>query len=407
MTTLEDPVQSDSAPDTAGQTLSERVAPYLDEIASRAQATEDARAVPAENIALIKKAGFVRSFVPKEYGGDERNLWDYVDGVRTVTKACPSTGWVAGVCNVHPVAVPRFRKPVRDAVWADGPDTWIVSSGTPVLIPELVGGGVVLSGPARWSSGCDHAEWAQVGMKMPDVGDGKYLGRSHRDVHFMAHRSEFTIKDTWQSKAMAGSGSNDLIFDNLFVSDDRIETLDSITFGYAGGDGSIDSWQQRIPMPVVFSVFLPAIALGCADGMVEQFTMRQKTRKNAYSGAQGIKNPSGHMRLAESVHELESLTAYYKQLMEEMQAYGENAERLTEAKFHNLLARMPFVTDRALQVVERLFVAAGSSAVASFNPMQRYWRDAHAARMHTGSDYDTFMQLHGRNMVGMPGTPDL
>ncbi|MFK8022849.1 MAG: acyl-CoA dehydrogenase family protein [Ilumatobacter sp.] len=405
MTTLEDPITTST--DTGHQTLSERVEPYLAEIASRAQQTEDDRRVPAENIALVKKAGFVRSFVPKEYGGDERDLWDYVSGVRTVTKACPSTGWVTGVCNVHPVAVPQFRKSVRDAVWADGPDTWIVSSGTGVIVPELVDGGVVVTGRARWSSGCDHAEWAEVGLKMPDVGDGKYLGRSHRDVHFMAHRSEFTIEDTWQSKAVAGSGSNDLIFDSLFVSDDRLEALDAITFGYASGQGSIDNWQQRIPMPAVFSVFLPAIALGCADGMVEQFTKRQMTRKNAYTGAQGIKNPAGHLRLAESVHELESLTAYYKQLMEEMQAYGENSERLTEAKFHNLLARMPFITDRALQVVERLFVAAGSSAVASFNPMQRYWRDAHAARMHTGSDYDSFMQLHGRNMIGMPGTPDL
>ncbi len=392
---------------TGFQTLSERITPHLAEIAARAQETEDARCVPAENIELIRNAGFVRAFVPKQFGGDERDLWDYVEGVRTVTKACPSTGWVTGVGNVHQVVVPNFRKEVRDAIWADGPDAWIVSSGTAVIEPELVEGGVLVTGRGRWSSGCDHAEWAMIGLKMPDLGDPNYLGRSHRDTMFMAHRSEFTIDDTWHSKAVAGSGSNDLLFDKLFVSNERLETLDAINFGYASGAGSADNWHQYVPMAAFFSSFLPAIALGCADGMVEEFIKRQKVRKNAYTKAAGIKNPAGHMRLAESIHEIESLTVYYKHLMDQMQEYGENHERLTEDKFHNLVQRMPFITNRALEVVERLFVGAGSSAVASFNPMQRYWRDAHAARMHTGSDYDTALQWHGRNILGMMGTPDL
>lgn len=403
------PVQEKTADttDTSGLTLSERIEPHLEEIASRAQETEDNRKVSAESIALIKEAGFTRSFVPKVYGGDERDLWDYVCGVRTVTKACPSTGWVAGVGNVHPVVVPNFRKEVRDAVWETGPDTWIGSSGTSVMIPELVEGGAVVSGRGQWSSGCNHSEWTVVGLKMPDVGDGTYLGRSHRDVMFMAHKSEYSIDETWNSQSMAGSGSHDLVFDKLFVSNDRLEALDALNFGYAGGSGSIDTWQTAIPFAAVFSVFFPAIALGCADGMVEQFIQRQRTRKNAYTKAAGIKNPGGHMRLAESVHELESLTVYYKQLMDQMREYGENRERLSEAKFHELLQRMPFITDRAVQIVERLFVGAGSSALATFNPMQRYWRDAHAARMHTGSDYDTAMQWHGRNIMGLMGTPDL
>jgi 3-hydroxy-9,10-secoandrosta-1,3,5(10)-triene-9,17-dione monooxygenase len=160
-------------------------------------------------------------------------------------------------------------------------------------------------------------------------------------------------------------------------------------------------------MPVHFGSFLPAIALGCADGMIEEFVKRTRVRKNAYSGAAGILNAGGHMRLAESIHEIESLTVYYKHILDEMQDFGERRGRLTESAFHSMVQRLPFITDRALQVVERLFVGAGSSAVASFNPMQRYWRDAHAARMHTGSDYDTSMQWYGRNVLGLGPTPDL
>ena len=140
---------------------------------------------------------------------------------------------------------------------------------------------------------------------------------------------------------MRGSGSNDLIFDNLFVASNRLEGLDALTFGYASGMGSVDNWISRVPYPIIFSSFLPSIALGCADGMVREFTSRQRGRKNAYTGAAGVLNPGGHMRLAESVHELESLTVYYHHLLDALQQFGEAGERITEARFHELLQRLP------------------------------------------------------------------
>ena len=48
----------------AGQTLSDRVRPFLAEIAARATQTEQARCVPRENMDIIRDAGFVRAFVP-------------------------------------------------------------------------------------------------------------------------------------------------------------------------------------------------------------------------------------------------------------------------------------------------------------------------------------------------------
>jgi alkylation response protein AidB-like acyl-CoA dehydrogenase len=392
---------------TGLESLSDRVRPHLESIAERAAETEAARSVPVKNIDIIRDAGFVRALAPAEVGGDERDLRDYCDGVRTLTKACPSTGWVAGVLNVHQAAMCHYDASVRDEVWAAGADTIICSSGTPMMKAKLADGGVVVSGRGRWSSGCEHAEWAIVGMKVPDVSDAQFPERRYRDFLFMAHRSEYTIDDTWFATGMRGSGSHDLVFDQLFVPHRRMEGLDAMTFGYSSGAGSIDNWISRIPFPAFFSVFLPAVALGCADGMVEEYTKRQRSRKNAYTGAQGILNPAGHLRLAESVHELESLTAYYRHLLDSMQRFGQAAPRLTEATFHDLLQKLPFVTHRAVDVVERLFVGAGSSAIMDGNPMQRYWRDAHAARMHTGSDYDVSRLHHGRNLIGLMPTPDL
>jgi alkylation response protein AidB-like acyl-CoA dehydrogenase len=389
------------------KTLSATIAPHLGEIARRSASTEAARMVPPENIELITRAGFVRALVPAACGGDERDLVDYCEGIRTITKACPATGWVTGVLNMHPAAVGHFAPATQQEIWKTGIDTIICSSGSPSMKAKLVDGGILVSGRGRWSSGCDHADWAIVGVKVPDLADARYPERNYRDYMFMAHHSEYAIDDTWYSTGQRGSGSKDLVFDNLFVPYSRMERLDALNFGYTKGAGTVDSWITHLPFALLFAVFLPAITLGCADGMVEQFTKRQKSRKNAYTGAQGILNPAGYMRLSESVHELQSLSAFYHQILNEMQAYADRREKLTEAKFFDMQARLPFIATRAVNVIDRLFEGAGSSAIADFNVMQRYWRDGHTSRLHQGMDYDNALQNHGRSLIGLPPTPDL
>jgi alkylation response protein AidB-like acyl-CoA dehydrogenase len=390
------------------ETLTERIKPYLAEIASRAAATEEARMVSVENIDIIRKVGFVRALLPANMGGDERDLWDYCDGIRTLVKACPSTGWVTGVLNIHPPGLLHYSKKVQNEVWATGVDTIISSSGTPVMKGKFVDGGILVNGRGQWSSGCDHAEWAMVGIKVPNMGDPQYPERNYAQYLFMAHRSEFTIdQNSWFSKGMRGSGSKDLIFDNLVVPMYRMERLEALNFGFASGDGGNDSWIARIPFSVVFPTFLPAIALGCADGMIEEFTKRQRSRKNYLTGAWGITNPAGHMRLAESIHERDSLSIFYKDILERMQKLGRDGHRPGETEFFEYQAKLNFVTARATDVIDRLFKGAGASAIADFSPMQRYWRDGHAARLHLGSDYDSSLQYHGRSVIGVPMSPDV
>jgi len=388
------------------ETLSDRVRPYLDEIASRADQTEDARSVPRENIEIIRNAGFVRAFVPKEFGGDERDLWDFLDGVRAVSKACPSTGWVTGVMNVHQIAICNWAKSMQEEVFATGPDTLIASSGTPAMKATLVDGGFVVSGRGRWSSGCQHAEWVMVGAGVPDLADTQFPRRNYRPHLFLAHRSQFTIEETWRAMSMRGSGSNDLLFDNLFVPTIRAEEVIGMVFNRSRGAGTVDNWGSRVPFALSFASFFAAVALGCADGMLEEYTRRTRTRKHVMTGVSGIVHPASHMRLAESVHELESLTAYYKELANAMQAFGESGKPLDETTYNNMLHRFPFVTARVVAVVNRLWEGAGASAIFESNPMQRYWRDVQACRLHFGQDYDSNRLQHGRALLGIPPSPD-
>jgi alkylation response protein AidB-like acyl-CoA dehydrogenase len=225
---------------------------------------------------------------------------------------------------------------------------------------------------------------------------------------FWAHRSEYRIDDeSWYTAGLQGTGSKDLVFDNLFVAYKRLERLDAVTFGYTRGAGTVDSWIARLPFPIFFPCFMPAAALGCVDGMLEEFVKRQRVRKNVLTDARGIHNPAAYMRLAESVHEVSALTAFYKQHMEMIQRHAESGERMTESKFQEMVSPYPYITNRAIRILDRLFEASGASSMASINPMQRYWRDGHTAGLHVASDYDVSLQHYGRFLMGLPPTPDL
>ena len=179
--------------------------------------------------------------MPAEWGGDERDLWDFCDGVRTVTKACPSTGWVTGVLNVHQAAICHCDRSVQEEIFATGPDTVICSSGSPAMKAKLVDGGMVVTGRGRWSSGCEHAEWAMVGANVPDVSDAKFPERNRRPFLFMVHRSQYQIDDTWYATCMRGSGSHDLLFNDLFVPNRRAEEVTAMVFNRSRGAGTIDN----------------------------------------------------------------------------------------------------------------------------------------------------------------------
>ena len=179
---------------------------------------------------------------PKAVGGDEVDLSEFHDAVRTLTKACPSTGWVAGVLGIHPPAVPHFNPEVQKEIWAHGPDVVLGSSGSPLIKAKPTDGGIIVSGRNRWSSGCDYAEWILIGIKVPDASDPHYPERNYVDHMFFAHRNQYEIEDTWYSTGMRGTGSKDLIFDDLFVPLERLETSAALNFNYAHGAGTVDSW---------------------------------------------------------------------------------------------------------------------------------------------------------------------
>ena len=57
---------------------------------------------------------------------------------------------------------------------------------------------------------------------------------------------------------------------------------------------------------------------------------------------------------------------------------------------------------RAIASIDRLFESAGATALNDDTPLHRFWRDAHAGRVHAANDAERAYVMYGNQEFGLP-----
>lgn len=373
----------------------ERVRELLPGIAARATETERARRIPDETVAELREAGFLRSMLPAKYGGLELSPYEFSQMSRLLAGACMSTAWAMQLLAVHNHAIAKFSPQLQDEIWGENPDTLVSSSVAPMGKATVVDGGIKLSGRHGWSSGCDHASWAMVGFKTVGVS-------GQPEPHFaVVPRADYEIEDTWYAMGLRGTGSQDVVIDDVFVPDHRIESLIGLSVGTTKGAGSNPAPLYSIPFMPVFSLGFSAVGLGAAEAILEQYKERLSTRVRAYTGVQVSQSTPALTRLAEATHELRSAARLIESDWNDMMKAAESGEPFVWDEIVDWRGNQAYATRLAVRAADRLFEASGGGAVRDESPMQRVWRDIHTGAAHAYSDYDVAAQTAGSTLAGI------
>ena len=91
------------------------------DIRERRDEFEQQRFISPDIIERYKAIGVYRSFVPKEYGGDERTPAQFLQLVETIAAADGSAGWVASF-GMNPAYLSSLPPATVAKVWANGPN---------------------------------------------------------------------------------------------------------------------------------------------------------------------------------------------------------------------------------------------------------------------------------------------
>lgn len=378
----------------------ETLVPALRERAARG---EELRRLPDETIADLHDSGLFRILQPRRVGGSELPFRSIVELVAIIGRGDASTAWVLANLAAHHWLLGMWPAQAQDEVWGDNPENLI---GSALIFPrgraQKIPGGYRLSGRWGFSSGVDPAAWNLVGAIAQDEEAGTAGPRI-----FLLPASDYTIIDTWHVIGLGGTGSKDVAVEDVFVPDYRTLAVDDIVGGPNPGSKINSSVLYQLPAISLFAFCIAGVSLGIAQGAVEHFTTSTRTRISSYSGRNLADFNTVQVHVAEAA-------AYADAARAIMLGDCDEATRIVgEGGLPSLEQRARYRRDGAFaaslctRAVDVLFAASGGGAIYARHPLQRAFRDVHAANAHYVLNWDINGAIYGRVALGLPADATL
>ena len=375
----------------------EALVPVLRERAGRA---EELRRLPDETIADLHQSGLFRVLQPRRVGGSELPFRSLVELVAVIGRGCGSTAWVLANLAAHHWLLGMWDPRAQDEIWGQSPDNLI---GSALIFPRgrarPVEGGYRVTGRWPFSSGVDPAAWNLVGAIVNDEENGVTEPRI-----FLMPAKDYTIIDTWHVIGLAGTGSKDIAAEDVFVPEYRTLAVNQITGGPNPGSAVNPAVLYQLPAISLFAFCIAGVALGIAQGAIEYFIQTTRTRTSYYTG----RNLADFVTLQIHVGEATAVADAARAMM--LLDCDEATRIVGEGGLPSLEQRARYRRDGAYaatlctKAVDVLFAATGGGAIYARNPLQRAFRDIHAANAHYVLNWDINGAMFGRVALGL--SPD-
>ena len=387
--------------ENVGQAVVGGVRELLPMLRARAQEAEDARVVPAESIKALEEAGHFRLLQPARFGGYEADPLTFYTAVRLIASACGSTGWVSSVVGLHPWHVGLFPLQAQEEVWGEDPATRISSSYAPTGKAEAVPGGHKLSGRWSFSSGCDHCTWVLLGSFV-------FSGGKPVDFRtFLLPIRDYRIDDVWDTVGLRGTGSNDIVVQDVLVPEHRSVSFTDMHRCQLPGQEANPAPLYRLPYGSVFSYCITTAIIGMAAGAYDAHVEYQRKRVRAsYAGQKAADDPHSQVRVATAAAEIDAAWLALDRNMTELMGYARAGEKIPLPLRLRTRRDQVLGTGRSISAIDLLFENSGGRALAAGTPIQRFWRDAHAGRVHAINDPERALSMFGRGEFGLDVGPD-
>jgi 3-hydroxy-9,10-secoandrosta-1,3,5(10)-triene-9,17-dione monooxygenase len=365
-------------------------------IRERIPKAEAERRTPIESIEAFVDAGLARILQPRRWGGHELSHDAAFDVAVEIAKACGSTGWCAGLLNIHDWWLAGFPEEAQHDIWKDGPDVNVAGMVAPTGKANAVDSGFKLSGLWSYTSGIDHCTWALLAaMVMPGAG-------GHPHMRFFAvPKKDFVIKDVWHCVGLKGTGSNDVIVNDVFVPEHRTLTMADFLEGTTPGAKVNTGPLYRLPMVCVFQSALCAPALGIGRGAHEDWRDWIKPRIVSYTGEKQIETTEVQSGYAKAGADLDAADMLMRKNLDVVRP-GTPIDPATRQRSRVYWTQS---VQTICKAVDTLMAMSGSRGFMEASPIQRAWRDVHTIASHVGLNPEQSAIAFGRHELGLPRDP--
>lgn len=371
------------------------VSSALDVISECAAEGRKNREIPRKAMEALRKTGYFRSFLPKQYGGLERPPQEFFKASIDIAERDMGTAWASGIIAVHAYQLSLMDPKAAQDVYAGGPDTFISSSYNPAGAKvETVDGGFKLSGRWGWSSGSGHCDWTLLGGLIFDQGKENIHYRT-----FLVKKPDYAIEDTWHAMGLQATGSNDIVIENpVFVPEYRTHhQMDGFQCKHFQ-----DNPMYSIPWAQMFVRVVCTPSIGAAKHALKLFIENATASSTDPTRLAG--DPDVTRRIAEASNLIDETEAImyrnFDQMMERVNS-GEEIPMLDRIKYRY---QASLVIERMMEAVDLLFNVAGGRSVYNGSPIQDIWHDVHIGRAHVANSPVSFARNLGAVQLGADST---
>lgn len=360
----------------------ERIATLEEDIKGRAATVDEQGSFPSESINALREIGYTKLTLPEELGGSGFSLYDTILLQETLASYDGSTalsiGWTLG--TVGELFENQNWDPEKLAFFAEE-----VNNGAIVnrAVSEAATGSPVRGGRPGTSAKKVDGKWVINGRKSyttcsPELDyflTSAWIEEKDTVGFFLIPKEAkgLLIEENWNVIAMRGTGSHDLVLDNVVVDQsDLVETPNYSTgFKLAG-----------------WLLLIPATYLGIAQAARDYALHFANTHSpNSIKGTIS-QLPNVQALLGEIELEL-SKARFVLYGAAEACIDAERSEKIT----NEVNVAKHIVTNSAITIVDKAMRLVGAKSLQLTNPLQRYYRDVRAGLHNPPMDDMTISKL--------------
>src|ERR1700726_1494624 len=393
------PSPQPDADDPAYAAMIARAEALIPRFRDRASRTEELRRLPSETERDLHESGLLRIVQPKRGGGSELDYVALVDCADALGQADASVAWNFDNLSSHHWMLGMFDKRAQDMVWGKDPNTLIASSFIfPAGRARKVDGGYVLRGSWPFSSGVDSCEWNMLASVVSS--DDEADGIEYRI--FLLSKSDYIIKDTWNSAGLRGTGSNDVEVNDAFVAEPMTVAVNDLAGGPTPGSAVNPNALYELPVFSLFPYVLTGVAVGNAQACLDDYVEVARHRASTYNRAKLGDLQSTQIKIAEASAKIDAARLIMRSTCIEVMADARRGYVPDVAAKTKLRRDGAFAVNLCTEAVSLLFSASGARGLSTTAALQRQFRDAHAINSHLAFNFDAAGTNYGRVALGLP-----
>ena len=379
---------------TSREELVARATSLIPKLKERQVETEEIGKMPDATIEDLNRAGLLRLFQAKIFGGYQENMRTYTEVVTEIGRGCGSTAWFVALSNIRGyMASYIFGRKALDEIFSKE-DVVLAGNFKPLHIDlEKTEDGYLIKS-AKWPfvSGCLHADWLYFGMPVKDEN-----GNDEMAVIIVPNDEKVTIHDDWDVFGLRGSASNSVSLENVFVPDHRVSLDRLASQGYYTAEELKEVNVYRTPFVPALTLSIVASALGITKQALEiHMGMVKKSGIGNTFYAKQSEAAVTHLQVAEAHKKIDAAELLLYRAVDMLDEYAEARKDLTQEQVVSIKADFGYVNQLCKEAIELLVAGAGSRFAYNTNPMQRVYRDFTTMHLHGFITPTSLLETYGR-----------